>query len=196
MICLSRLPSWLFKQRRTSFVARQDFQFPRTSIFQFLCVTHFRALVCQHSSCDCGQRANRSDWCYHFCTELFTCCSRFQRLCPYLNLAAAVEQVDLKVLLCYTQGQYYKNSSVFIWLSGKTSLVLKEVFKAIVLCYLCTGQQHSCNPNASYITSTKHGLCWTLTVFQTAEFYCQTSATKPMIPLTFPRFCLAMLMCC
>ena len=53
--------------------------------------------------------------------------------------------------------------------------------------------QHRCNPNVSCITSTEQGLYWTLVV-QTAEFYCHTSATKPMNPLTFPRFCLAMLM--
>lgn len=76
-----------------------------------------------------------------------------------------------------------------------TNFILKELNKAIVLCYLCTGQQHLCSPHVSCITSTKQGLCWTLVV-QSAEFYCHTSATKPTIPLTFPRFCLAVLMCC
>lgn len=110
-----------------------------------------------------------------------------------LNLAAAVEQVDLKVLLLHL-GLALQEVSVFLWLSTKTNLILKEVFRDIILCYLCTGQQHSCNPNVSCFTSTKQGLCWTLVV-HTAEFYCHIFATKPMIPLTFPRFCLAVLIC-
>lgn len=69
IICLSPLPSRLFKQRRTSFTARYGFQFPRASIFQFLCVTT-SVLVCLQSPCGCGRGPSRSGWCYHFCTEL------------------------------------------------------------------------------------------------------------------------------
>lgn len=173
IICLSPLPSRLFKQRRTSFTARYDFQFPRASIFQFLCVTHF-----------CAHLPAVSMW-------LWTRAKQEWLVLPFLHrtLCAAADCRDcaltwiwqplLNKCCCATlRASITRTLQFFIWLSAKTSLILKEVFKAIVLCYLCTGQQHSCNPNGSCITSTKQGLCWALVV-QTDEFCCQTSATKP-----------------